>query len=513
MTVARPEVRRASPSKPRVTAAGLGIFLGLVLMLTLAAIGAPLTLVAAGSAAIVGLGVLTRPRAATLLFIGLLYANVPVVAADFHGVPNVIAVAGPLLLLGVPFMSYLVIRREEPVVTPTLVWMVAYLAAQIVSTLVSSDPQASAAVVAEFASESLILYVLITNAVRDWQTLQAAVVVLLVVGAALGGLSVLQESTGTYENQYGGFAQTREVDPLDPAGTVASERLAGPIGEKNRYAQIMLILVPLALFAFLGAKTGRGRLLAAAAALLILAGMLLTFSRGAGVAMGILVAVAIGLKYVRLRDAVLLAAAVLAAVLIFAPRYIERVGTLGDIGALVSGDADAPDGAILGRATSNLASLHAFLDHPLLGVGPGQFVAVYSAEYGNELGLRFRETSRRAHNMMLEVGADTGIVGVIALSGVFGATLVGLWRVRRGWLPHDRDRATWATAFFLAVLGYLLTSLFLHIAYARYLWLLMGLANSVIWILDRELAALRARDTPRSRIERAARGQTAVATP
>jgi hypothetical protein len=38
----------------------------------------------------------------------------------------------------------------------------------------------------------------------------------------------------------------------------------------------------------------------------------------------------------------------------------------------------------------------------------------------------------------------------------------------------------------LAVLGYMLTAVFLHLAYMRYLWLLIALANSLIWILWRE---------------------------
>ena len=186
-----------------------------MLIVILAALGAPLALVAVGAAGVLGLGLITRPRAATLLFVGLLYANVPVVAAGFHGVPEVLAVGGPLLLLGVPIVAYLVIRRQELVVTPTLVWLVAYLAVQVLAALFSADAEASASFVATFASEGLLLYVLLTNAVRDWGTLRAAVVVLLAVGAVLGGLSIFQDVTDTYGNQYLGFAQTAGVDPLE----------------------------------------------------------------------------------------------------------------------------------------------------------------------------------------------------------------------------------------------------------------------------------------------------------
>lgn len=470
----------------RAAAATLGLALALVLIVILAVLGAPLALVAVGAAGVLGLGLITRPRAATLLFVGLLYANVPVVAAGFHGVPDMVAVGGPLLLLGIPIVAYLVIRREELVVTPTLVWMIAYLAVQVVAALFSADAEASASFVATFASEGLLLYVLLTNAVRDWGTLKAAVVVLLAVGAVLGGLSIFQDVTDTYGNQYLGFAQTAGVDPLETVDADTTVRLGGPIGEANRYAQIMLILLPLALMAFLTARSRPTRILAAGAGMAILAGALLTFSRGAGVALIVLVAIAIILRYVRLRDAIIVAVALMIGVYVFAPRYLLRIESLEGVSALVGGSTEGPDGAILGRATSNLAALNVFLEYPLVGVGPGQYVAEYSQEYGNELGLRYRETARRAHNMVLEVAADTGIAGVVTLGGVFGATLLGLWRARRTWIRRNPEYAAWATAFMLSVIGYLLTSAFLHLSYMRYLWLLIALANSLIWILNQK---------------------------
>jgi O-antigen ligase len=179
------------------------------------------------------------------------------------------------------------------------------------------------------------------------------------------------------------------------------------------------------------------------------------------------------------------AAALAVAVTLFAPGYVERIVSLEGVSALVSEGGGDTDNAILGRATSNLAALNVFVDYPIVGVGPGQF-ATYYLEYGNELGLRFREEPRRAHSMPLEVAADTGILGVLTLGAVFGTTLLGLWRARRAWLTRNPEYAAWSTAFILAITGYLLTGLFLHLSYMRYLWLIIALANSLVWILDRE---------------------------
>lgn len=484
-------LERQEPRDDRRVAIGLlALFLAATLLLILAALGAPTTMTLFAVAGIVGLGLLTRPRAATALFVGVLYINAPVIAVQFYGVNSVIALAGPMLLLGIPFVSYLILRRERPVVTATLVWMIAYLTVMLVSATMAADAEGAADSVATFATEGLVLYLLVTNAVRTWSTLRLTVAVLLLVGGVLGSLSVYQEITQTYANPYFGLAQTRATDPDEPVAPDERERKAGPIGEVNRYAQIMLVLLPLAAFAVKAPRSRTARLLAVGAGTAIFAGMLLTYSRGAAVAFVALVCVALVLRFVRLRHVLIAGAAVVLLVVTFAPRYIDRVASIVDVQGLISEESVVSDGAIFGRATSNLASLEVFLEHPLLGVGPGRYAADFSQRTANELGLQFFEESRRAHSLPLEVAADTGVVGLVALGGVFGATLLGLWHARRTWLEHDPERAGLATAFLLAVVGYLLTSLFLHIAYMRYLWLLMALANSAIWILAREARQL-----------------------
>ena len=42
-------------------------------------------------------------------------------------------------------------------------------------------------------------------------------------------------------------------------------------------------------------------------------------------------------------------------------------------------------------------------------------------------------------------------------------------------------------AFMLALLAYMTSGIFLQLAFQRYLWLLVALANATIWILTREM--------------------------
>jgi putative inorganic carbon (hco3(-)) transporter len=478
-----PAPRVSAVEGRRLAAGALAILFAVLLAWILVLLGAPSRLALVAALGVAGLGLLTRPRTATLLFIAILYLNVPVVAMRFHCAPDLIVAIAPLPLL-VPVLSYVVIRRQALVVTPALFWMVAYLAALIVAAFFSGDVEDSTRAVMQFATEGLVLYLLMTNAVRTFATVRAAVVVLLVVGAFLGGLSLFQEVTKSYDNPYWGFAQTKEVDPDEPVVTDGRPRLSGPIGSKNRYAQAMLVLLPLALFGYLTARSRLYRGLSVAAGILILAGVLLTFSRGAGVALIALVLIAIMLRSIRPRTAILMGVTAIAAMFLIAPDYYDRIESVTGVGAFVSEEADRPDGAILGRATSNLAALNVFLDHPLVGVGPGQYASAYSRAYANELGLRHFTTSRRAHNLYLEIAADAGIVGLVAFLGIVGATMIGLWRCRKRWLRERPEYAFWATAFLLSVTGYMLSATFLHLAYMRYFWFLIALANGVIWLLN-----------------------------
>jgi len=65
-------------------------------------------------------------------------------------------------------------------------------------------------------------------------------------------------------------------------------------------------------------------------------------------------------------------------------------------------------------------------------------------------------------------------------------TLSQLWKARRRWQDYNRAYANYATAFFLSIIGYLSTAVFLSLAYQRFYWVLIALAGSAIQILKSE---------------------------
>src|SRR6185436_4587601 len=115
------------------------------------------------------------------------------------------------------------------------------------------------------------LYLLVTNVLRTREALRGATWALLAAGVLMSIVPLFQQFTGTFSSNYGGLAQVDSggVDTGEEADECETEerqpRLAGPIGEKNRYAQVMLVLVPLGLSFVFGARRASTRFLALAA--------------------------------------------------------------------------------------------------------------------------------------------------------------------------------------------------------------------------------------------------------
>ena len=478
---------RATEPAERAGLVGLGVLAGVALVTGIAVVmgGGPALVVALG--ALLALVALASTDVAVAAFVFALYLNLPTVASELHGVPQS-ASQLVVLLLAVPLVRDVGLRREPVPLTPTHLWVLAYAAAMLLAAAWSFNPGDSVEALRGFVLEGLLLFVLVTSTVRTTSTLRRVTWALLAAVVVMAGLSVLQQVTRAYDDDFGGLAQITTRGVLIDEGIVADTfqpRLAGPIGEKNRYAQVLLVSLPLAVALAAGATRRRARLAALAAAALALAAIVLTYSRGAAVAV-VLVAVFLALiRQVRWRHLALGAVAAVAAVSIMAPEFLERVGSIGDVDEVADTGGDA-DGALVGRATANLAAWHVFLEHPVVGVGPERFFHDHSQRAGNEVGLRFFETPRRAHNLYLEVAADLGVVGLVSFLGATVGTVVALDRRRRRCRERP-DLAHLAAGYEAALVGYLTSGLFLHLAFQRYFWLLLALAAAAWWSIGREL--------------------------
>jgi putative inorganic carbon (HCO3(-)) transporter len=420
---------------------------------------------------------LLRPETVTVLVVGVLYSNAAVLAVELHGLPPLVAVA-VFIALGVPLAHRLLVQRQPFVLPPALPLVVLFGALQAASAIAGGDMGTAGGEFAEFLLEGLGLFVLVTNTVVDPRTVRRAMWALLLVGALLGGLNLFQQVTGGFGNHFWGLAQlsdtTVSAGVEDGAG---APRLAGPIGEPNRYAQVLVVLIPLGLVQVVSGRSLRVRLAATGVTALITAGVVLTYSRGAAVGLGMILLLAAAMRVLKARW-LLLTGAALAAGVVLVPAYARRLASLSAVTSAADPlAANRADGALQGRASENLAALLAMQDNPLLGVGPGGFPAVYQ-RYVSGLGVRPHEGEREAHNLYAGLGAELGILGLLCFLAVVAVVLRDLARARRVWQDADPERSVVATGFLLALVAYLATGTFLHLGYQRYFWLLLALAVS-----------------------------------
>jgi O-antigen ligase len=124
-----------------------------------------------------------------------------------------------------------------------------------------------------------------------------------------------------------------------------------------------------------------------------------------------------------------------------------------------------------------------FLDHPVIGVGPGTFPNYYQ-QYSEVIGLRTLNEDRQAHNLYLSIAAETGVAGLACFLTTLYLILRNLARVRKRWMTDDPEIANMATAYMLSIVTYLTTGLFLHFAFIRYFWLIIALGGVVLYVAE-----------------------------
>lgn len=450
------------------------------------------------------------PRAAAFLAVLVLYSNVVVV---FAGTPlyQVVGISA-VLLLALPVADLVLIRGRAPRVDRVFGFMILFLVVLVLSSFAAKDMLLAIREIAQYAIEGIAIYVLVINAVRSRRDVHQAMAAAVLTCALLALMSIYQAATHDYTQQFGGLAQRIDALQENPQATKARQetddgdapiaqaddeedgialidRASGPISDPNRYAQMLLVVLPWALYLSRHAHRPMARLAAAGTALLIVTAVVLTYSRGAFLTMGVLVLFLLLWRYIRPARLALAGLVLVGVVAVAAPGVIARFASIGGVGTLGTQNANVePDGAIRGRATEMLAGLAVFLDHPVLGVGPGQYVPFYSERYQliSEISFRHLPRPREPHNLYVSIGAETGSAGLLVFALIIGTLFVALRQARRFWTPRSRGRRDLAVAVALSLVAYLGTGMFLHLSYERYLWFLVGIVSATIHVLRQE---------------------------
>jgi O-antigen ligase len=450
------------------------------LMLVIAAAISPLAALALVPAMAAGALVVLRPFAGLMLL---------AVLAQLDAVANVVSQALPIsaykLLTGLTLAGVMLrwsslerSRRLGPDPLPMRatvlfgLWM-------LVSFLFSVHRGPGQEDLVGFLSVMVLFYLVLVLVDREekleslvWGLIAAGLVsAVLVLLDTLLGVRLLSTSVAATTAEWEGHARSAGASDYNPT-TAAHMLLASTV-----LAGVMAV------------ECRRFRLVGLAAALVGTAALVLTFARSASItyAVTLLVFVVANRRHRLFPLWIMLGLIAVTAALPLVPEsYWERMGTLFDFNA---------DRTLWRRLSYNLIGLELAAEHPVFGVGPGNFPHYYVGPEFRWYPGRVLEP-RQLHNSYLEVAVETGLVGLACFLAVMLSSLgMGVAAARRGAATLRPAASALAYAFF----AFLIASAFMPNEDNKFMWLLAGLCCAAGLLMRRSTAAEGAGEAPTPR--------------
>ncbi len=466
---ARPSPRPLGNTAGAVVAAVGCLALGVTVVLVAGVLGFPLLAPAVALALLAVPLLLVRPLVVLVLATGAEFANLSTVAAQ-NGLPG-----GETAALVFSWLAALLAWRRghiRPGWSPVVVVALLYLCAQTVSAILNQGIDPSLTPAAEYPTglaavldaAKALMWPLVVGLLLlvPGRAPHAMARVIALTLALLGALTVVQEFAGGNAFTFAGLSNV----PLAADVGGATARHAGPQVDANFWGRVLVLGLPFALsLAQMGRNTAtRLGWLGAAAA--IGGGIVMTGSRGALLAAFLVVVVWALLTGGRAAKAVLFAPAV-GALALFVPGVGSRLATLSLLGT--SDGLEVVDPSLEGRLAAQRVAVEVLADHPVTGVGPGNFLAVTQG-YLSRLGLDVAPLA--PHNQYLEAAAEGGLLGLAAWLLLLGGGVLVALRARNlaraaGPAVDQVAPAALSNAVLAALAGWAVASIFLHLATFR----------------------------------------------
>ena len=248
----------------------------------------------------------------------------------------------------------------------------------------------------------------------------------------------------------------------------AQSELLGFAVDRNRFGVILALCIPLGFYLY--PRSGRlGRpVLLGLIGLFVLAEAL-TYSRGGFLAM--LLTLTLSVLFVmrshRLRLGLWILLLLIGLGVVMPADYWARMGTI--LPAVREGQDTVGQ-----RYRFWQISLKMIRDHPLIGVGAGNYVHQFSRYSGI---VSLAHGVQVSHNAFLAVAAEQGIPGGVLFAALFVTAFVSLRRgYRRARHRGDDDVADLTICFAVVLLMFLSHCLKGNYEHAKYLWVTLGIA-------------------------------------
>jgi O-antigen ligase len=415
--------------------------------------------------------VAVRPRYGAYMLVFFIFANLSDVLDDTFHIPDANKLWVGLTAMGLISRYIIASNSDKIFFRATEAAILAFTLTSLASLVVAGEHPDSINTAIDVIKEFIVIFIIVQLCSEE-HTFKRASWLMIGTAAFLALLSVYQVISGDYMRNFWGLAKVSNQYILE---NTAANRVMGPLGDPNFYAMILLPPLIMAFYRVIFEERKIYRIFATVAAFLMLVAVVFTFSRGAIVSLAVVGGIALLRERVDfLKIGVLLIILVLVLTVIFPASFSTRLSSLGSIFNTAPGRQT--ESSIRGRSSETIVAVEMFYDHPVIGVGRGLYETYY-LEYASKLGLDDRGESRQAHSLYFEAAAEQGLLGVIALGSMIAILWLGMNRARRTVLRLGReDLGLWISGVQLGLAGYLLTSVFLHDDYIRYLSLVIALA-------------------------------------
>jgi len=452
---------------------GLSLIIGIVVAVVVGQLGWLVLIVLPAFITLVG--AVSKPDLGLAALIVVIFAQLQRVVTHFHDLP------GP----GEPVVAFLIVVIVIRIIvfneTPSL-WVQnsfiigVYLFFLTISVVTAGE---MARAFTEFIdiAKNLVIVSIILYLINQPTSLKSAIWAVIFAGILMSSISVYQNLTQTYDNNYWGFGG------WEFSGYVGRPRMTGPYQTPNPYAQVLVVIFILALDRLWHETRLVLRLWASIGVLLCALALIYTDSRG-----GFANLVFTTFVFFLFNRPKLLSLTITLFMYIFLIRflpsnYTDRILTLTEINLFQDPSAPIVDESFRGRTSENIVAWQMFLDHPAFGVGLNNYGMHYQ-EYSRELGIDPRRETRDPASLYLQLLADQGLVGTAAFILFFISVFVRLFKAYR-WLVITKmhNEANIASALFAALSGYMFMAIYKNSAYHNVLWVLVAICISVTQIV------------------------------
>lgn len=329
-------------------------------------------------------------------------------------------------------------ERPREVNLSLLLWAIALL-----SVLQALDP-AKAWETFIFLSKTIIFFIVMVNVMSTEWRLRVMMFLALAAGCFMSATALSNYAV----------AKTGAVEAR------ATAEISNMFGEPNSLALHMVTMIPLAIALLLSTRNIFKKVVYGVGALLMVTATFATLSRGGFLgllAAGLVLAWKLGRRH-RLAAMGLIAVGVLALVFLTPGGYKARLDSILDPSLDVVGSSQ-------GRRALLTRSIGVALTSPFLGVGIGNLRIVLIRD-------------AVSHNAYTQVAAEMGMVAFVLYVMFMITPYKRLLRIERETREESQRTRFYCFAVGLqaSLIGYMVGSFFLSVAYESYVYLLVGLA-------------------------------------